>query len=64
MVTIQKNKLNDPEFWSKVNMLKKTNDVNSEIDIFQVFYWLNSGNLKIFYSFTYSTLFYIIFFNV
>lgn len=48
IVSIQRNKLTDPEFWVQVNALQKANDLNSESDLFQTFYWLNNGkNLKL-----------------
>ena len=46
LIRIERNKLSDPAFWSNVNSLSKVNDLNTEIDVFQVFYWLNDGNFN------------------
>jgi hypothetical protein len=46
LIRIEINKLSDPAFWSNVNSLSKVNDLNTEIDVFQVFYWLNDGNFN------------------
>lgn len=43
IVSIQRNKLSDSVFWDQVNALEKANDINSEMEIFKVFYWLNNG---------------------
>ncbi len=43
IVTIGTNQLSDPSFWSQVNNLQNSNDLNAEINIYQVFYWLNDG---------------------
>ena len=45
LINIEKNKLSDPSFWSNVNSLNRINDLNIQIDVFQVFYWLNDGNI-------------------
>lgn len=47
VVTIEKAKLEDSNFWFRINSLDE-NDLESQKDIYQTFYWLNSG--KYFYN--------------
>ena len=43
MVSMQVPKLDDVNFWNTVVGLKET-DISTQIDVFQTFYWLNTGN--------------------
>ena len=42
MVTIQLEKIGSNAFWKKVAGLNET-DIVTQIEIYDVFYWLNSG---------------------
>ena len=42
IVTIEKNKLSDTTFWRKIRYMQES-DINSQIEVFTVFYWLNDG---------------------
>jgi hypothetical protein len=43
-VTAEKMNLNSDQFWNKVNNLD-SHDIPSQIQVFETFYWLNSGIL-------------------
>ena len=44
-VAVEKKNLDDPRFWSRVQGLRGS-DTTGQVEIFQVFYWLNDGNLS------------------
>ena len=47
MILIDKSleKVNDTSFWEKVKSLN-LNDTNAQVEIYDTFYWLNSGTLN------------------
>lgn len=42
-VSIQKSQLENPSFWSKLANIS-INDINTQKEIYETFYWLNDGN--------------------
>ena len=40
-VQIEKNKLDDPQFWYMVNNLDK--NITNQQSVYETFYWLNAG---------------------
>lgn len=46
IVSIEKSKLENAQFWFKLNNLDE-NDTEAQKEIFQTFYWLNEGMFKL-----------------
>lgn len=47
LVSIELKQINSDSFWNQVNTLSP-NDLSTQIQVFQTFYWLNSGKKTVY----------------
>ena len=43
IVALKRTQISSPDFWAKISNIE-VNDIKSQKDVFETFYWLNAGN--------------------